>query len=114
MTVQLWLSFVIASSIMLVIPGPTILNVIAYATSHGPRATLPLVAGRRSRRHYPDNTISRRARQLAGNLINRIYCDRNRRWSIPLIFRLDDDKISRLLPLRVDRVTNTENLEAIF
>jgi threonine/homoserine/homoserine lactone efflux protein len=43
-TIQLWLSFVVASSIMLVIPGPTILTVIAYATSHGQRATLPLVA----------------------------------------------------------------------
>ena len=43
MTIELWLAFVVASSIMLVIPGPTIITVIAYATSHGKKATLPLV-----------------------------------------------------------------------
>lgn len=44
MTIELWLAFVAASAIMLVIPGPTILTVIAYAASHGKKATLPLVA----------------------------------------------------------------------
>jgi len=44
MTIELWLAFVAASTIMLVIPGPTIITVITYATSHGKEATLPLVA----------------------------------------------------------------------
>ena len=41
--VELWLAFVTASAVMLAIPGPTILTVIAYAMSHGRRATVPLV-----------------------------------------------------------------------
>lgn len=44
MTIELWLAFVVASAIMLVIPGPTIITVIAYATSYGKKATLPLIA----------------------------------------------------------------------
>lgn len=43
MSFQLWLAFVAASSILLIIPGPTIITVIAYATAHGKKATLPLV-----------------------------------------------------------------------
>ncbi len=44
MSVELWLAFVAASALMLVIPGPTILTVISYSMSHGRRANLPLVA----------------------------------------------------------------------
>lgn len=44
MTVELWLAFVAASTVMLLIPGPTILTVVAYASSYGKKATLPLVA----------------------------------------------------------------------
>jgi threonine/homoserine/homoserine lactone efflux protein len=44
MAIELWLAFVTASAIMLVIPGPTVITVIAYASSHGKQATLPLVA----------------------------------------------------------------------
>lgn len=43
MTIELWIAFVIASSIMLVIPGPTILTVISYSMSHGRRANIPLI-----------------------------------------------------------------------
>lgn len=43
MTVQLWLAFVAASAIMLIMPGPTILTVISYSVAHGKRATLPLI-----------------------------------------------------------------------
>jgi len=43
MEIELWLAFVAASTIMLVIPGPTIITVTAYATSHGRKAILPLV-----------------------------------------------------------------------
>jgi threonine/homoserine/homoserine lactone efflux protein len=42
---DLWLAFVAASAVLLVIPGPTILTVISYSVAHGRRANLPLVAG---------------------------------------------------------------------
>jgi threonine/homoserine/homoserine lactone efflux protein len=44
MSIELWLAFVAASAILLVIPGPTILTVISYSLSHGRRANVPLVA----------------------------------------------------------------------
>ena len=44
MPIELWLAFVAASSVLLIIPGPTILTVISYSMSHGRRANVPLVA----------------------------------------------------------------------
>jgi threonine/homoserine/homoserine lactone efflux protein len=44
MSLELWLAFVAASAVLLIIPGPTILTVISYSVSHGRRANLPLVA----------------------------------------------------------------------
>ena len=44
MVLELWLAFVAASCVLLVIPGPTILTVISYSLSHGNRANIPLVA----------------------------------------------------------------------
>lgn len=44
MPVELWLAYVAATAILLVIPGPTILTVIGYSMSHGKRANVPLVA----------------------------------------------------------------------
>lgn len=44
MPIELWLAFVAASAVLLVIPGPTILTVISYAVAHGRQAALPLVA----------------------------------------------------------------------
>ena len=44
MSVELWLAFVAASAILLIIPGPTILTVISYSVAHGRRAHAPLVA----------------------------------------------------------------------
>ena len=44
MSIELWLAFVAATAILLAIPGPTILTVIAYSLAHGGRAKLPLVA----------------------------------------------------------------------
>jgi len=38
MSIELWLAFVAASAILLVIPGPTILTVISYSLTHGRRA----------------------------------------------------------------------------
>lgn len=45
MAIDLWLGFVLASSVLLIIPGPTILTVISYSIAHGKRANLPLIAG---------------------------------------------------------------------
>src|SRR5499427_10986092 len=44
MSIELWLAFVAASAILLVIPGPTILTVISYSLTHGRRANAALVA----------------------------------------------------------------------
>lgn len=44
MPLHLWLAFVAASAVLLVIPGPTILTVISYSVAHGRRANAPLVA----------------------------------------------------------------------
>ncbi|WP_109993463.1 LysE family translocator [Salinisphaera sp. LB1] len=44
MSISLWLAFVAASSVLLAIPGPTILTVISYSMAHGRRANLPLIA----------------------------------------------------------------------
>lgn len=44
MPLHLWLAFVAAASLMLIIPGPTILTVISYSVAHGRKANVPLVA----------------------------------------------------------------------
>lgn len=44
MSIEVWLAFVAASAVLLIIPGPTILTVISYSMTHGRRANLPLVA----------------------------------------------------------------------
>ena len=44
MAIELWAAFVLASCVMLVIPGPTILTVISYSVAYGRRANVPLVA----------------------------------------------------------------------
>lgn len=43
MQLELWLAFVAASAVLLVLPGPTILTVISYSLAHGRRANVPLV-----------------------------------------------------------------------
>jgi len=44
MSIEIWLAFVAASAILLIIPGPTILTVISYSMAQGRRANVPLVA----------------------------------------------------------------------
>ena len=44
MSLPLWLAFVAASAVLLLIPGPTILTVISYSLAHGGRAKAPLIA----------------------------------------------------------------------
>jgi len=43
MNIEMWLGFVVASAIVLTLPGPTILIVIGYSITHGKRAHLPLL-----------------------------------------------------------------------
>ena len=45
MTWSLWLAFVAASSILLIIPGPTVLLVVSYALGQGWRTALPMAVG---------------------------------------------------------------------
>ena len=43
MALELWAAFALASCVLLVIPGPTILPVISYSVAHGNRANVPLI-----------------------------------------------------------------------
>ncbi|TMJ27602.1 MAG: LysE family translocator [Alphaproteobacteria bacterium] len=45
MTLSLWAAFVAASSILLIIPGPTVLLVVSYALGQGWRTALPMAIG---------------------------------------------------------------------
>lgn len=42
---EIWLTFVLATILILTIPGPTIILVISQSVVHGKKATLPLVTG---------------------------------------------------------------------
>ena len=45
MTLEIWLAYVVASTILLLIPGPTILLVVSYALAEGRRAAWGTVTG---------------------------------------------------------------------
>lgn len=45
MSLELWLTFVAASAVLLIIPGPTILLVVSYALSRGRAVALATAAG---------------------------------------------------------------------
>lgn len=45
MTLHLWIAFVLASGVLLLIPGPTVLLVIGYALADGRRAALSVLTG---------------------------------------------------------------------
>ena len=45
LNLDLWLAFVFAAAVVLIIPGPTIILVISQSMAHGRRAVLPLAAG---------------------------------------------------------------------
>lgn len=45
MAFELWLGFVAASMVLLVIPGPTVLLVLSYALGHGRRVAVATAAG---------------------------------------------------------------------
>jgi len=44
MSFELWLAFVATSTVILVIPGPTILTLVSYSLAHGRRAYFPVLA----------------------------------------------------------------------
>ena len=45
MNIETWLAFAAASTVLIVIPGPTILLVVSYALGQGWRTALPMAAG---------------------------------------------------------------------
>lgn len=45
MNLDLWIPFILATTVILIVPGPTIILVISQAVVHGRRSVLPLVAG---------------------------------------------------------------------
>ncbi|MCG8633639.1 MAG: LysE family translocator [Desulfobacterales bacterium] len=45
MSLDMWIPFVLASALILVIPGPTIILVVSQAIAHGRWSVLPLVTG---------------------------------------------------------------------
>jgi len=45
LSTEVWVSFVVASAVMLSIPGPTVLIVLSYSMALGGRASVPVVAG---------------------------------------------------------------------
>ena len=45
MSIEIWLTFVLAAFVVLIIPGLTIILVISQAIAHGRKAVFPLVAG---------------------------------------------------------------------
>ena len=45
MSFEIWLAFAAASSLLLVIPGPTVLLVLSYALGRGWKAALPMAGG---------------------------------------------------------------------
>lgn len=45
MSIEVWVAFVAASTILLIIPGPTVLLVVSYALGQGWRSALPMAVG---------------------------------------------------------------------
>lgn len=45
MTFEIWLTFVITASIIIVVPGPTNIYVVGQSLSHGKKASIPLSVG---------------------------------------------------------------------
>jgi threonine/homoserine/homoserine lactone efflux protein len=45
MNMEVWVPFVLASTVILIVPGPTIILVISQAVTHGRKSVVPLAAG---------------------------------------------------------------------
>ncbi len=45
MNLELYLAFVVAASVLIVVPGPNVMLIVAHSLGHGPRRALMTVAG---------------------------------------------------------------------
>ena len=45
MSLDVWITYILATTLILIIPGPTIILVISQAVTHGRKSVVPLVAG---------------------------------------------------------------------
>ena len=45
MSLEVWITYIFASTLILIIPGPTIILVVSQAVTHGRKSVVPLVAG---------------------------------------------------------------------
>ena len=45
MSLEIWMAFILAATVLLMIPGPTIILVISQAMTHGRSSVVPLVTG---------------------------------------------------------------------
>lgn len=45
MTIEVWLAFVVTASVILVMPGPTLIYVVGQSLTHGKKASVPLSIG---------------------------------------------------------------------
>ena len=45
MTFEIWLTFVVTASIIIVVPGPTNIYIVGQSLNHGKKASIPLSAG---------------------------------------------------------------------
>jgi hypothetical protein len=45
MSIEVWIAYVSIVTLILIIPGPTIILVVSQAVTHGPKSVIPLVAG---------------------------------------------------------------------
>jgi len=45
MSIEIWITFVLTATLILIVPGPTIVLVISQATNYGRKSVIPLVTG---------------------------------------------------------------------
>ena len=45
MSLEVWITYIFATTLILIIPGPTIILVVSQAVTHGRKSVVPLVAG---------------------------------------------------------------------
>jgi threonine/homoserine/homoserine lactone efflux protein len=45
MSLEMWMTYILATTLILIIPGPTIILVISQAVAHGRKSVVPLVTG---------------------------------------------------------------------
>jgi len=45
MSLELWITYAVAATLILIVPGPTIILVISQAATHGRKSVIPLSAG---------------------------------------------------------------------